>query len=216
MLKPHSFTLTEGVKAFGYPREEFEALLEQTKGDVRIHITDILAHTIRDNGVLLTLIHQDGKLVGGSTYRTKFVGREESTCVLYNLFSLTPGAGSVAYQSYWNYAAANARWFKFFVFKRAHNFYSKYSVKYWGASKTGDTYSTLGRIYHIDCKKSMQLWNSSYLTLSDRDMKYLEQNLKIFDEKNQTGIKKLKEPYLSELTANLLPYKITNIELEFE
>ena len=216
MLKPHSFTLIEGVKAFGYNRDEFEDLLDKTKGDTRLHITDILAHTIRDNGVLLTLVYQGNVLVGGASYRTKFVGKDESTCVLYNLFSLVPGAGTLAYQSYWDYAIANAKWFKFFVFKRAHAFYKKRGVKYWGASKTGETYSSLGKIYDKDCKKSMDKWNSSYLNLSDRDTKYLESNLKVFNEKNEVGIKKLKEPHLSELTENLLPYNIPNIELEFE
>jgi hypothetical protein len=215
-LKSH-FTLVEHVPVEGYSRVELDALHKKcTSSSIRGHIAGILGlieHNER--GSMLTLVYKDGELVGGSCYRCKNIGKPTSTCVLYNLFSLAPGAGSAAFQSYWSFARKNSRWFKFFVFRGAHSFYSKYNVKYWGASKTGETFSSLGLMYSDDIASSMNQWNTSFNSISDIDRRYLESNLTIFDEKHKNGFARLKEPHRTNLLSNMVLYKPSSTELEF-
>lgn len=217
MLKRHSFTLIEDVCIADYPRAEFEAIHAQVKGDVKMHLTDILIATTRgDQKCRMTLVYDDGRLVGASVYRTKNNNTPQSTTVLYNLFSIAPGAGSSAFESYWKYAHTNSNWFKFFVFKRAHAFYQKYHISYWGASKTGQTFSSLGRIHSANCTDSMDTWKreveKNLLSSIDRD--YLERNLKIFIEKHNVGVLKLKSIDADNLQSSMLSYKPSNIELD--
>lgn len=217
MLKHHSFTLIEDVCVADYPRAEFEAIHSQVKGDVKMHLTDILIATTRgDQKCRMTLVYDGSRLVGASVYRTKNNNTSQSTTVLYNLFSISPGAGSAAFESYWRYAHANSNWFKFFVFKRAHAFYQKYHIPYWGASKTGQTFSSLGRIHSSVCIDSMDMWIQSIQqnTLTSVDRDYLENNLKIFMEKHSVGVLKLKPVDLSNLQSAMLKYTPTKIELD--
>jgi hypothetical protein len=215
----NNFKVTEHIGLSDLTRQPFDELLNSVRDSAtRGHINSIIEYiaTRSDEAVKFTIVrNQDDSIAAVSCYRTKFKGKSSATCVLYNIFSLTPGAGSIAFDSYWKYAVETSHWFKFFVFRGAHKFYSKYNVKYWGASKTGQTFSSLGRIYNKDAKLSMNQWNESFNDLDLLDRTYLESNLKVFEDKHKFGILKLKDPHRQVLLDNLLIYKPKVIRLEF-
>lgn len=179
-----------------------------TVSKIRMHILDMMISITRKTSNIITLVYDGDTIVGGSMYYTKNSNTKLSTCSLYNLFSLSPGAGSVAFDAYWKYASKNANWFKFFVFKQAHNFYNKRNVKYWGASKTGETFFSFGKIYSDNVNQSMDIWHSSYNTLELTDYNYFEKTMRFINEKNSYGYKKLKSPYKQYLDDNRLEYII--------
>ena len=217
MSKHHSFTLIEDITIANHSRTEFEKIHASTKGDVRMHLTDMLVATTRgDEKCRMTLVYNGDDLVGASVYRTKNDNTLQSTTVLYNLFSIMPGAGSAAFQSYWKYAHTNSKWYKFFVFKRAHAFYQKYNVPYWGASKTGQTFSALGKIYNSNVNDSMAVWKDVIKndSIEANDRIYLEKNLQVFADKHTHGIAKLKGVDLDNLNEAMLKYTTKKIELD--
>ena len=217
-MNSHSFTLIEHVDVSLLPRKEFEELLVVASSKIKMHIIDMLASSVRHDGSKLTIVYNNTKIVGASLYRVKNKNTQNSTTVLYNLFSMEPGAGSIAFQSYWDFAFNHSRWFKFFVSKNAHSFYQKYSVKYWGASKTGETFSSLGLILSPKPKQSMLEWNSIVMSnniISSVDRIYLESNLAVFNSKHKVGILKLKTPHLQNLLENMLQYENSSISLDF-
>jgi hypothetical protein len=159
-------------------------------------------------------VYRDNKLVGASLFYTKNQQTYDSTTSLYSLFSVVPGAGKVAFDLYWQYAHQNSRWFKFYVNKHAHLFYAKMNFKYWGVSKSGDNYSTFGRIYSDDAKESNSRWFSLPFKLPDRDKNYFEKNIKIFQDKNGFGYPKLKKDYKLNFDQQHVNYVIDTPTLE--
>jgi hypothetical protein len=157
---------------------------------------------------LLSIVYKDDKIVGCASYYCKNLNTQQSTCSLYNIFSLSPGAGSAAFNMYWQYTHTTSKWFKFYVFKKAANFYSKFNVKYFGVSKTGQTFIGFGRVYSTNVIQSMNNWHNTYSKLDSGDTQYFNKNFKVFQEKHNIGKLKLREPYISILQKNMLIYNI--------
>ena len=206
MIETHHSFIVKECHAKDLLRDEFEVLYADCANKkAKSHILDIMVMISRQVDLTLALIYLEDKLVGASAFYTKNKETQNSTCSLYNLFSLSPGAGSLAFEYYWKYASTNARWFKFYVSKHAHLFYNKRNLKYFGASKTGDTYFAFGRITSSNMVESMNAWNVNYKNLTGLDQAYFDINMKMIIKKNTFGYPKLKGLFKSYLDENLLP-----------
>jgi hypothetical protein len=75
-------------------------------------------------------------------------------------------------------------------------------------SKSGDNYSTFGRILSDDVVKSNNEWFKEPFVVGLLDENYFEKNINIFKEKHTFGYKKLKNNYKTQFDENVFEYII--------
>jgi len=202
-----------------YDRRELDELLASDPiKSKKWHILDIITYIhVKRNASACLIRNDEGKIVGGAAFYCKNISTPNATSSLYNLFSLQPGAGSVAFQYYWDWSIEKgARWYKFYVDFGAYEFYKKYGVKYFGASKTGETLTSMGLIYSNDIRSSMQKWQQEIQNMSYGDRAYFEKNYKIFQEKHLLGARKVKKIFRYCLDEAIMPYEVRRAELSFD
>lgn len=164
-------------------------LLGNVPQNIKLHVNDFCEYLTHKSRLHAAIVTEDGSIVGASLFFIKNRATPNSTISLYNVFSLKSGAGSVAFNAYWDYANKHrVHWYKFYADLGAYEFYKKFGFKYFGVSKTGMTLSTMGRVLDPNPKTSNSLWVPDHTS-------YLDSNVRTFYEKHSVGIKKVSKRF---------------------